>query len=158
MKFKLFSILLAVVAALGAAVYSVGFAGGDDSAQVENSEFATPDTYRYTWPTDTITTSERDTLEYPRSTLLLSAFQYQYGAYGTSLSGTYNCYLYLYESNSATGNNDWRLIDSATTATAAARVIRGTTLYGQRHRLVIGGRNTQSSKYTVNVVLKPTAK
>lgn len=156
MKYKLFGFVLGLSLVVIAAVYSVGFAGGDNSTQVENSEFASPTTYRYAWTSDTITNSERDTLTVP--TNVLSAFQYQYGAWGTSLSGTYNCYLYLYESNLATGNNDWRLIDSATTATIAPRVIRGTNFYGIRHRLVIGGRGTQSSKYNVNVVLKPTAK
>lgn len=143
MKFR--NILYAFIAFIG--VMIAGAWGASEYGA------GTPATlYQYAWTADTITNTENDTLALPVN--LLSDYQYNYTLVKTNLSGTTALKLYLQESNLTSGTTDWITVDSSVTTTTTLGRIKNTDTYGVRHRLIVDGSGTQSSKYWLYAKLK----
>lgn len=125
-------------------------------AEYTNGDFFAPGIrYGKEYTADTITNAEADTLTFAAPiNLLESNFLYNYVIQRTNLSGTTNVTLTLQESNSGTGTANWYTVASSGTTTATTDKVQGSLTYGRRHRLLVIGSGTQSTRYIVTTNLK----
>ena len=121
--------------------------GGYDAGDAATGKY-----YRKAFTKDTITNAANDTLAVPVN--LLSLYTYDYTLVKTNISGTTALKLYLQESNLTSGNTDWLTIDSSVVSTTTTGRIKGTDVFGVRHRLIVDGSGTQSSSYNLQATLK----
>lgn len=109
------------------------------------------------WTVDTLTTTEKDTLNLGFT--LASPYQFSYQVYCKKLSGTPSLKIVLDQRNSLT-NTDWVGSDSLTISGADSIrtyfAIRGTNSYGLQHRLRLVG-TTGVNRYRITGLLKKTA-
>ncbi len=115
------------------------------------SEFdAGTDIYREV-VSDTITDTEADTITL--SPNLFSFWKYNYVVEGDQLSGTIVLYVKVQERN-AINSSIWYEIESdSITSDLGVKQLFGDN-YGLNQRVIITGTGTQSSKYTLQTVLK----
>jgi hypothetical protein len=115
------------------------------------SEFdAGTDIYREV-VSDTITDAEADTITL--SPNLFSFWKYNYVVEGDQISGTIVLYVKVQERN-AINSSIWYEIESdSITSDLGVKQLFGDN-YGLNQRVIITGTGTQSSKYTLQTVLK----
>jgi len=108
------------------------------------------------WTVDTLTTTEKDTLNLGFQ--LASPYQFSYQIYCKKLSGTPSLKIVLDQRNSMS-NTDWVGSDSLTISGADSVrtyfAIRGAVAYGLQHRLRLVG-TTGVNRYRITGLLKRT--
>lgn len=107
---------------------------------------------RYTFTADTITDAENDTLSLPYN--LFSSFTSLYQLTRTNLSGTTNVAVTLQQSALTSGDTDWVTVGTTSGTGATIEALTLNPTYGIRYRLIVDGTGTQSTRYTVQAVLK----
>lgn len=120
----------------------------DDTGHVVGSEVWAPGgLYSITVTPDTLTNTEKDTVNF--SDNIISLYTYCLQPTVTQLSGTAGVKVYLDQATDATGTTAWFTIDSTTSLTNAAPrgILDGTDLLGYRYRLRFVGTGTASVRY-----------
>lgn len=130
----------------------------DENGNVENLAFAPPKAFQKVWPVDTITNTEKDTLAIPW--IMASPYQYSYQFWVTKLTGfNNNNFKVVLDQANTTASTQWMAIDSFTRTGADSTrrdwLIKGTNVYGARHRLRIIGASVNLTRYFVTANIKP---
>ncbi len=130
------------------------YAAGSGFNQPEEAMLGVGGIYAPSITSDTLTNTEKDTFNFPQSTL--SLYTYCVQPVVTQLSGTAGVKAYLDQSTASTGTNNWFTIDSTASLTNASPrgILDGTDLLGRRYRLRFVGTGTASVKYDCTVICK----
>lgn len=130
----------------------------DENGVVAKYDFAPPKAYQKVYAVDTITNTEKDTLTIPF--IMASPYQYSYQFKVTKLTGTANNnFKVVLDQANTSASTQWMAIDSFTRTGADSLrrdwLIKGTNVWGARHRLRIIGAGTNLTQYYTTYNIKP---